>query len=311
MIYFYGAVICLGVLLIILATAPSNKKSDYADFLEESRVKSKAKDFRTSTVQAINTETFQDATLRQRIEHFFKRTHDQIGEQAIAKVAIFLVVASVAIYYLNATFFRFPLEFVLVPSLFLCSVFTLGLVKAQERKKFEETFPDALNMLASAISAGESVLHAIMFVGKTLDGKVGREFRIIGERLQVGESIDAVFKKSLARYPYPSFHFFAITLQANMQRGGQLKDVITRLNRLMFDARALEKKKMAMTSEARTSAKIVAAIPFIFLFLLQYLQPENFEFVMHMDEGKPILYYLLISEAIGIAIIQWLLRGVK
>ncbi|MUL06124.1 pilus assembly protein TadB, partial [Aliivibrio fischeri] len=65
------------------------------------------------------------------------------------------------------------------------------------------------------------------------------------------------------------------------------------------------------TSEARASAKIVAAIPFIFLFMLQYLSPENYEFVMFNPAGRPILYYVLISESIGILIIWLLMRGVR
>ncbi|MGC3834547.1 type II secretion system F family protein [Moritella viscosa] len=133
----------------------------------------------------------------------------------------------------------------------------------------------------------------------------------MGERLQLGETPDKVFQKSCVRYPYPTFQFFVITLRANMQRGGQLKEIITRLNRLIFDSNAIEKKKYAMTSEARASAKIVGAIPFIFLFILQYLSPENFEFVMFSDSGKPILYYVLVSELIGMSIIWSLMKGVK
>jgi tight adherence protein B len=66
-----------------------------------------------------------------------------------------------------------------------------------------------------------------------------------------------------------------------------------------------------MTAEARMSVKIVAAIPFFFLFLLQYLSPENYEFVMFNSAGRPILYYVLISEAIGIGIVWFLMKGVK
>jgi Flp pilus assembly protein TadB len=84
-----------------------------------------------------------------------------------------------------------------------------------------------------------------------------------------------------------------------------------RLNRMMFNARSIDKKKYALTSEARTSAKIVAAIPFFFLFVLQYLSPENFEFVMFDPDGKVILYYVLISEAIGIAIVWGLMKSVR
>ena len=73
----------------------------------------------------------------------------------------------------------------------------------------------------------------------------------------------------------------------------------------------MERKKFAMTSEARISAKIVGATPFVFLFLLQFLSPENFEFIMFSEPGRPILYYMLVSETIGLAIIWALMKGVK
>jgi tight adherence protein B len=133
----------------------------------------------------------------------------------------------------------------------------------------------------------------------------------MGQRLQLGEPVDDVFQKSCRRFPYPSFYFFIICLRANIQRGGQLKEIMTRLNRMMFNARAMDKKKLAMTAEARMSVKIVAAIPFLFLFLLQYLSPENYEFVMFHPSGRPILYYVLMSEFIGISIIWALMRKVK
>ncbi|MFA0124579.1 pilus assembly protein TadB, partial [Vibrio sp. 10N.261.48.A2] len=51
--------------------------------------------------------------------------------------------------------------------------------------------------------------------------------------------------------------------------------------------------------------------PFFFLFILQFLSPENFEFVMHHPEGRPILYYLITSESIGMLIIWALMKKVK
>jgi tight adherence protein B len=181
----------------------------------------------------------------------------------------------------------------------------------RERKHFDEAFPDALNMLTSAVSAGESITHAIAYVGRNLNGDVGLEFKKMGQRLQLGEPVDDVFQKSCRRFPYPSFYFFIICLRANIQRGGQLKEIMSRLNRMMFNARGMDKKMLAMTAEARMSVKIVAAIPFIFLLMLQFISPENYEFVMFHPSGRPILYYVLVSEFIGVFIVWALMQKVK
>lgn len=261
--------------------------------------------------QAVKLGVLSDESFSKKISRFFQRTYRHIDSHATVKIVaycLFLVVVGV---YFNQTFIQGNPLIVIVLAEILGISFGVAWLSNREKSRFEESFPDALNMLSSAVSSGESIMHGIIFVGNSLEGKVGQEFKRMGEQLQLGETADTVFRKSCARFPYPSFQFFVITLRTSMQRGGQLKEVMTRLNRLMFGARAIEKKKYALTSEARASAKIVAAIPFIFLFMLQYLSPENYEFVMFNPDGKPILYYVLISESIGIFIIWLLMKGVR
>ncbi|WP_023604262.1 type II secretion system F family protein [Aliivibrio logei] len=261
--------------------------------------------------QAVKLVSLSDADISKRLVRFLKNTYQQIDSLANVKISLYCVLMALFGIYINQTFIHGNF-FIVVVIVEVVGVFGAILwLGKREKNRFEDSFPDALNMLSSAVSSGEGIMHAIIFVGASLDGKVGKEFKRMGEQLQLGESPDTVFRKSCARFPYPSFQFFIITLRTSMERGGQLKEIMKRLNRLMFGARSIEKKKYALTSEARTSAKIVAAIPFIFLFMLQYLSPENYEYVMFNPDGRPILYYVLISESIGILIIWLLMRGVR
>lgn len=235
----------------------------------------------------------------------------QLGAKPSLKLLLLVIFLLSFALFFNQTFLRAS-PFLVTPLLMIGGfIFFYRWMQGRERKLFETQFPDALNMLTGAVASGESIMHAILYVGDKLEGNIGREFHLMGKRLQLGETPDEVFRKSCRRYPYPSFYFFVITLRANMQRGGQLKDIMHRLNRTMFNARAIEKKKYALTSEARTSAKIVAAIPFVFLFMLQFLSPENYEFVMFNASGRVILYYMIASEAIGIGIVWALMKSVR
>ena len=305
----------IGLLLIILGivlllVAKRKQKQEGYDYLAQYS-RTRYVDSMTSEQQAIDIKSLSDRSLQDRFNQGWKNLSKQLGKLALLKVMIFLVGLVFLGIEFNQRFIRGSALLVIVITVIAGVFFAYLWLKKREQTQFEESFPDALNMLSSAVSSGESITHAIMYVGNTLNNEVGKEFKIIGKRLQLGESPDDVFRKACLRFPYPSFHFFVITLRANMQRGGQLKEVILRLNRLLFNARSIEKKKYALTSEARTSAKIVAAIPIFFLFILQYLSPENYEFVMFDPSGRPILFYVLISEAIGIAIVWGLMKSVR
>ena len=295
-----------GILLLLLGIFGKKKHNYLEEFNKTVMVYSLANDD-----QAVDFSTLTERTLRQKLNDKKNNLRKQIGEYALLKVIGFVTALVFIGLEIDSRFIRGNV-YVVVSMIVLLGLF-LGYnwLQKREEKQFEEAFPDALNILASAVSSGESIMHAIIYVGKTLDGDVGAEFKVMGDRLQMGDTPDEVFKKSCQRFPYPSFHFFVITLRANMNRGGQLREVMTRLNRLMFDARAIDKKKFALTAEARMSAKIVAAIPFIFLIIMQYISPDNYEFIMFNDAGKPVLYYMLISEFIGISIVWGLMKGVR
>lgn len=261
--------------------------------------------------QAIDLRTLDEANLLQRGKSRVVNAYYQLGSHPALKVAVITCLIVVFSIYVNQTYIRVNQMFFSSGIMLVLMLFGINWLQAKEKQRFEEAFPDALTMLASAVSSGEGLMQSFMFVGHTMDGPVGKEFKKMGERLQMGESSTAVFNKSCQRLPYASFHFFVITMRANIDRGGQIKEVVAKLNRVMFSARAIEKKKYALTSEARVSAKIVGALPFFFLFLLQYISPDNFEFVMFHSDGRPILYYVIISECIGMGLIWVLMKGVR
>ncbi|WP_391090559.1 type II secretion system F family protein [Vibrio sp. NH-UV-68] len=260
-----------------------------------------------SVIDAQQFEKSFKAALRQNYREIIKVFQPNMS----LKLVLFFSISMVVIYVINANFLYQSYLFCLVilePVLFI--VFFIKL-KQRQVAKFKTNFPDALNILSGAISSGQSIVHAFEYVGKQLDNEVGKEFKLMGERLLIGEDPDDVLQRSSVTFPYLEYFFFAATIRINLNRGGQLKEVINRINRLMFDSRAIEKKKNALTSEARASAKIIACLPVIFIIILKFTSPENYHFVMFEPGGKPILYYVLISECIGFACIWLILRGVK
>ncbi|MCL9780811.1 type II secretion system F family protein [Vibrio sp. S4M6] len=261
--------------------------------------------------QAVDLQALYEKSLKDRIIKGAQSAYLQLGKMAALKIAVITILCFLLATYVNHNFVRggFGELIVVFLTIEIISLFTgYRWLKKRAYKQFNEAFPEALNILASAIGTGESIVHAIVYVGKHLDGDVGNEFKVMGERLLIGEKPESVFRKACTRFPYSSFLFFVIVLNANIQRGGQLKLIITRLNRMIFNERAAEKKKMSLTAEARASVKIVAAVPFVFLFAYQFISPESYEFVMHNPKGHYLLYYLIASNAVGFAISSWIMR---
>ncbi|WJT08368.1 type II secretion system F family protein [Vibrio harveyi] len=294
------------VVALFLFIGHSKKQKEITSIIEQSNTFEGVSGSRA----VIDSESF-DISYRKKIKDKFKQLKKLLSPNAGIKLIGFFVGSSLAVYFVNDWFFMFEYWKVLLalePILFVMFILKLSGIQAQ---RFKDNFPDALNILSGALSSGQSIVHAFEYVGTQLDNEVGEEFKKMSERLLIGEDPDDVLARSASSFPYVEYFFFAATIRINLSRGGQLKDVINRINRIMFEARAIEKKKNALTSEARASAKIIAALPVIFIMILKFTSPDNYNFVMFEDGGKPIFYYVLISEAIGFFFIYMILRGVK
>ncbi|WP_258318080.1 type II secretion system F family protein, partial [Escherichia coli] len=124
-----------------------------------------------------------------------------------------------------------------------------------------------------AVSAGNSIHQALHRCGEGIDGDLGKMFKRIDRRLNLGEEPERVFNDAWKEYQYREFYFFNIVMLVSMQLGGQLRVLVGRLSRIITNSKNMARRKAAITSEARMSAKIVAAMPLLFFCGMKYFSP--------------------------------------
>ncbi|PAF51707.1 hypothetical protein BKH43_00245 [Helicobacter sp. 13S00401-1] len=240
---------------------------------------------------------------------FFKGVYER-GVGFRSKGIIILVISIIVFFVANGIFLNFNKALVLLAGVIFGAYLARTFYLKSVIKDFESNFPEALVLINGAISSGNNINQALKDAENQLHGVLKQEFSIITRALNVGDDPARIFEASYKRLPFKTYYFFLTALLVSLQSGARLKEVLGRLSMANQRAKAIEKKKNAMTSEARMSSKITAAIPFIFLFLMKFISPENFDFVMHNEEGRYILYYFLGSEFVGVLIILFLMRKI-
>ncbi|OBX11793.1 type II secretion system F family protein [Gallibacterium genomosp. 3] len=216
---------------------------------------------------------------------------------------IFLFFYFLNIYYIQLSNELFITLFIVC---FILLVWRIG--RRRTRNMFEESFPEVLQIINSAVSSGTGLLVAFERCGKDIQGLFGKEMQNIHRRLVLGEDPETVFNDSYSRYPYREYYFFIVTIRMNLSRGGQIREVMSRLGRAIADSKKMEQKKKAMTSEARMSALIVSSFPVGFFIFMRWMQPENYDFLVNNPSGRIVLYGVFGSEILGFLIIWWLMR---
>jgi tight adherence protein B len=172
----YWFILIGGVALIIVALmGEKNKRLDsyLTQYQQRNRVET------TLTRQAVNFASLSDRSLRQGLKTRWDNLKRQLGRLALLKITLYTMLVMVLALVVNSTFTRFAVYELLPFAVLFGWWFGYQWLQKREQKQFDETFPDALNMLASAISAGESIGRGIMYVGDNLEGEVGREFKLM------------------------------------------------------------------------------------------------------------------------------------
>ncbi|ARU93159.1 hypothetical protein A7K99_04725 [Tatumella citrea] len=227
---------------------------------------------------------------------------------ALIKNLLIPVLVTMVLLAVNAMYIGFPLSWVLVVGLIASYLVTYKIIKKRRHKQFSLNFSEALTTIGGAISAGRTFLQAMSDYSQNSNNSLSREFSAISRRLNFGEQAEIVFMESWRNYPYREYYFFIVAILLNINSGGRLREVLNKLQRSISSGVAMEKKMLSMTSEMRMSSKITGAIPFIFLVLLKFISPENFQYVLEDEDGRILLYYLIGSEVVGLLVIKFLMR---
>lgn len=185
----------------------------------------------------------------------------------------------------------------------------LAVVYHRVMRKFEEQFPPALDLLARAVRAGESLDQALVMIGGSVDDPVASEFRRIAKQLEMGLSLSAAMRSFAYRVPTMDVRIFASALAVHREAGGNLPKTLERLARVIRDRMSYQRQLRSVTGAGRISALIIASLgPLLFLYLF-FVQPEYSQTLWANPTGRLVLMMAAASQVIGVVIIVRMLRS--
>jgi tight adherence protein B len=139
--------------------------------------------------------------------------------------------------------------------------------------KFTQNFPDAIELLVRGLRSGLPITETLAVVGQEVPGPVGVEFRLIGDRIRIGRTMDAALQETADRLGTPEFQFFVITLAIQRETGGNLAETLANLADVLRKRAQMKLKIKAMSSESKASAYIVGSLPFLVFGIVYFMNP--------------------------------------
>jgi tight adherence protein B len=177
-------------------------------------------------------------------------------------------------------------------------------IKARRIKSFLDELPNALDIIVRAVKSGLPINDGIRLIANESREPVRSEFRRMVEAQQIGMSTPEAALRMADTMPCPEAAFFGIVIQIQAQAGGNLSEALGNLSRVLRDRKRMKAKIQALSMEAKASAAIIGALPFIVAFLVYLSSPNYIMPLFVTSTGHLVLGVSLIWMAIGIFVMK-------
>jgi len=166
--------------------------------------------------------------------------------------------------------------------------------------QFIAEFPEALDLMVRGLKSGLPIGESISSIAREMSGPIGDEFSYAEEATLVGVPIEVALTRIGKRITSPDYRFFAVAISVQRETGGNLGETLQNLADILRKRRQMKLKIRALTSEVRTSAYVIGAMPFLLGIAFGAINPEQTSLLFTDPRGKTMMAIGGVSYALGV-----------
>jgi len=179
-------------------------------------------------------------------------------------------------------------------------------VAAKARKQFENQLPDTLNMIATSLRAGYSLLQAVEAVGHEAPEPTRREFGRAMAEIRLGKDMDSALQGIVSRMGSQDFDWTVMAINIQREVGGNLAEVLQTTAETMQHRTRLRGEMKALTAEGRISGIVIGILPIALFMFISVSNPDYLKPLL----GNPIGVAVLAGGGVFMLIGFWWMQKI-
>jgi tight adherence protein B len=165
--------------------------------------------------------------------------------------------------------------------------------------KFEEQFPEALDLLSRAVRAGHAFSAGMKMVADELGEPVGPEFRKAFDEQNYGLPLKESFNNLCERIPLLDVRFFATAVLIQRETGGNLSEILDNLANVVRERFKIRRQVRVHTAHGRFTGYVLMALPAFLAVALSFINPDHMALLFEEKVGQMMIVASIIMQAIG------------
>jgi tight adherence protein B len=190
----------------------------------------------------------------------------------------------------------------------VCPTLWLMHRRTSRLKKFEEMFPEALDLLSRAIRAGHAFQTAMGMVADELPDPVGPEFRKTFDQQNYGLPLRDALNEMAERITLLDVKFFVTAVAIQRDTGGNLSEILDNLGHVVRERFKIRRQVRVHTAHGRFTGYVLLALPAALAVALSFINPEHMRTLFREPMGQMMLMGAIVMQTIGFI---WIRQVIK
>lgn len=176
--------------------------------------------------------------------------------------------------------------------------------KNSRLKKFEEQFPEAIDLIGRALRAGHAFTTGLAMAAEEIPKPVGEEFQLLYDRQNYGMPLPDAMRAFAARIPIVDARFFVTAVLTQRETGGNLGEVLDNLSSVIRDRFRVKRQVRVLTAHGRITGWILSGMPPALAAALFLIAPQHMMMLVNDPLGVRMIIGALVLQIIGTLIIR-------
>ena len=224
-------------------------------------------------------------------------------------IVMFSLGAAVGVALLAMMFVRQPLAALALALLAAFAPFAwLKRKRSTRLKKFEEQFPEALDILSRAIRAGHAFQTALGMAADEMPSPVGPELKKTFDQQNFGLPLREALNELSQRVAILDVRFFVTAILIQRETGGNLSEILDNLAHVVRERFKIQRQVRVHTAHGRFTGYVLLALPAFLAVALSMINFDHMQPLFNEHMGQVMLVGAIVLQAIGYV---WIRQVIK
>jgi tight adherence protein B len=231
------------------------------------------------------------------LEKLFEQAEANIKPSALFATAALLALGGMTVSWLaRVPWFLAPIAGLVM---FITPFLWLLFKRSRRLKKFASQMPDAMELLARALRAGQSMAAGLHTVSEEMPNPIAKEFGRVYEEQNLGIPLEEAMINMCERVPNLDLRFFVTSVAIQRQTGGDMAEILDKIGYVIRERYRILGQVKALTGEGRLSGVVLVALPFALFGFMLHIKPDYVEKLWTDPLGIKMSVVALILQVLG------------